>query len=74
MTEDAHDLVCSRCGQEPALPYHAYGRLCLNAAKREWRRKLRERMLAYEAELLAASFGKTVSRQILQDIEKRRKG
>jgi hypothetical protein len=31
-------------------------------------------MLAYEAELLAASFGKEISRQIIQGIEKRRKG
>jgi hypothetical protein len=74
MTADAHELCCSRCGGPRDRPGQRYCRSCHAAYKRNWR-KLQQQMLDLLAdELRAVAYGKTVSRQTLDLIEKRSKG
>jgi hypothetical protein len=75
MSEDAHELVCSGCGgPRDRGPERRYCRDCKNAYDRKWRKRQVQRIARLEAELLAASYGKNVSRETQDELEKRCKG
>jgi hypothetical protein len=72
MTEDAHDLVCSRCGGvRDRGPDKPYCRACKNAYDRTWRKLQAEMRKQLEADLLAAAYGKDVPRETVERLEKR---
>lgn len=65
---------CSRCGGERDRPGQRYCSECHAATMRAWRRRQADRVARLEAELLAAAYGKNVSRETIDELEKRCKG